>query len=394
MNFFFPEASWGFPLRLNHRRIHIEHSGASGPGDPARPKKRLDAAQKARYDQDVSITSGFQTVRQGQKAKRLASIILMLRTSRSQTAVELAATLGVTVRTVYRDLDDLVASGIPIRGTPGPAGGYELAEHYPIDPFVYVQTDPLPILGGPPESLTTGNALATAVSLLADSLPDDARAVVHRARERFFFDTSAWLWKDSNLSHFPDLKHAVLNDQRAEIVFTPRGSPDIQSDFVDPYGLVWRQGNWYLVVFSESRRRFERHRIQRILGVKLTGQVFERKAGFELAATWAQLLDDFGKGKELVRLRIDFPATKDFEAFGWKPDQVIQKFDDHWIVEMRVDNDEWLIPLALSYGDKFQILEPLSLRNRVASALESALRVYRSVKVPGDRSEDFHRKPS
>ena len=48
-----------------------------------------------------------------------------------ELARDLATRLGVTVRTVYRDLDELVAAGVPIRGTRGPSGGYELAEHYP-----------------------------------------------------------------------------------------------------------------------------------------------------------------------------------------------------------------------------------------------------------------------
>jgi len=119
-----------------------------------------------------------------------------------------------------------------------------------------------------------------------------------------------------------------------------------------------------------------RHRVQRLLGVRPTGHTFQRQSGFQLAVMWGTLLDDFGKGENLVRFRIDFPATQDFESFNWKADQNIRKADDHWVVEMFVDNDEWIIPLALSYGDKFQILEPPSLRERVASALKSALAKY------------------
>lgn len=312
-------------------------------------------------------------MRQGEKAKRLASIILMLRTSKSRTAVELSEVLRVTVRTVYRDLEELVASGVPIRGTPGPAGGYELAEHYPVDPFVYVQADPQPILAGQPDA---SKALDTAVSLFADGLPEFARNALHRVRERFLFDTSAWLWKDSNLATFADLKDAVINDQRIDIIFVQRGNPEICHEEVDPYGLVWRQGHWYLVAYSRREERFVRYRIQRVLGVRPAGHTFKRQNGFQLAAVWSALLDDFGRGEKLVRIRIDFPATQDFESFNWKADQNIRKANDHWIVEMYVDNDEWLIPLALSYGDKFQILEPSSLRKRVALALKNALSKY------------------
>lgn len=336
----------------------------------------------------MSVLRQYYKMRQGEKAKRLASIILMLRTSRSQTAVELAEALGVTVRTVYRDLDNLAAAGIPVRGTPGPAGGYELAEHYPVDPFVYVQADPQPILVGKADTVSASKALDTAVSLFADGLPESARSALHRVRQRFLFDTSAWLWKDSSLATFADLKQAVLNDQRVEVVFVQRGNTNIRHEELDPYGLVWRQGHWYLVAHSAREARFVRHRVQRLLGIRPTGKTFKRQRGFDLSMAWGALLDAFGRGTELVRFKIDFPATQDFEAFDWKSDQIIHKADDPWVVEMRVDNDEWLIPLALSYGDEFQILEPQRLRHRVAAALKAALEKYKDTDVPAIGPED------
>ena len=102
------------------------------------------------------------------------------------------------------------------------------------------------------------------------------------------------------------------------------------------------------MVFSHTTKRFERHRLQRIVSVRSTGRRFSREDSFDLAACWAGLLEDFGKGHTLVRIKIQYPATLDFETFGWKKDQRITKHDDHWIVEMSVDNkNEWLIPLVL-----------------------------------------------
>lgn len=310
------------------------------------------------------------------KAKRLASMILMLKTSTSQTASQLAEALRVTVRTIYRDLDELMAAGVPIRGTRGPTGGYELAEYFPVDPFVYVSADP-PAFLSTPRDKSTLRAIAATASYLTEFLPETVRDRVSRSQERFLFDTSAWLWKDSDIAYFSELKQAVLNDQMAEIIYLERGTREIRTQIVNPYGLVWRQGHWYLVAYSQESRQFERYRIQRIIGVVLVGKKFDREPRFDLAQMWVRLLEDFGTGGQQVRIKINFPATKDFESFVWKRDQKISKFTDHWIVEMELDRDDWLIPLALSYGDKLQILEPASLRDRIASALESALALYR-----------------
>jgi predicted DNA-binding transcriptional regulator YafY len=308
------------------------------------------------------------------KGKRLASIILMLRASKSLTADDLASSLAVTVRTVYRDLDALASAGVPVRGTPGPSGGYELAENFPVDPLVYLQADPPPILAG--GSSDAGNAIESTTRILANSMPPRLRDAVQRLSERFLFDTSAWFWEDTRLAHFPDLKQAVMDDLVIEIVYTGRGSSEIQDDVVDPYGLVWRQGHWYLFAWSHAGKRFDRHRLARILAVRATGRRFKRRARFHLTTAWAKQLAAFGRGGTRVRIRIDYPATKDFESFVWKNDQNIVKHADHWIVQMDVDSDEWLLPLVMSYGDKIRVLEPESLRNRVALALQSAMAAY------------------
>lgn len=300
----------------------------------------------------------------------------MLRASESLTAEALATGLEVTVRTVYRDIDALIDAGVPIRGVPGPSGGYELVEHYPVDPFVYVQADlPQSVAEGSSE---VNRAITTATELLSRSMPGPQGELVRRIKDRFLFDTSAWLWRDSSSPSFGTIKQAVLNDRTMDLLHIDRAGTEASSEVVDPYGLVWRQGHWYLVAFSHKSGEFARYRISRILAAKSTGKQYARIPGFDLTAMWADLLDSFGRGDRMVRLRIDSPATHDFESFGWKQDQVIHRHDDHWIVEMPVDSDEWLIPLVLSYGGLVRVLEPDLLRARVVKALESALTTHRS----------------
>lgn len=313
---------------------------------------------------------------------RLAGILFLLKANKSQTAEELAQTLKVTVRTIYRDIEALVEAGLPIRGTQGPSGGYVLAEYFPVDPFVFNRNEVLSLTSTPSEQhsdqkkTNVGQAIDTAVKLLAEGLPESSRALLTRMRERFLFDTANWFWRDAPLRQYAELKEAILNELVVEIISTERGNPIIKTDTFDPYGMVWRQGHWYLVGFSHLSHRFEHQRLQRIIGVRPTGKRFSRESSFDLAGCWARLLEDFGKGQTLVRIKIDYPATLDFETFGWKRDQRITKHDDHWMVEMSVDKHEWLIPLVLSYGGKMQVLEPASVRREIAEKLNLMARQY------------------
>src|SRR5439155_21036177 len=64
------------------------------------------------------------------RATRLVSLLLLLQTRGQLTAAEVAGTLEVSVRTVHRDVESLVAAGLPVEAVRGPAGGYRLAGGY------------------------------------------------------------------------------------------------------------------------------------------------------------------------------------------------------------------------------------------------------------------------
>src|SRR6478736_1712233 len=64
------------------------------------------------------------------RASRLLSILLMLQTRGRLTAESLAATFEVSVRTVYRDIEQLSAAGVPVYADRGPGGGFQLLDGF------------------------------------------------------------------------------------------------------------------------------------------------------------------------------------------------------------------------------------------------------------------------
>jgi predicted DNA-binding transcriptional regulator YafY len=85
------------------------------------------------------------------RADRLFRIIQILRRGNVTTAMQLASELEVSVRTVYRDMQDLMASNVPIEGEAGT--GYVLADEYDLPPLMFSRDEV--------EALTLGARMVT-----------------------------------------------------------------------------------------------------------------------------------------------------------------------------------------------------------------------------------------
>jgi len=312
-----------------------------------------------------------------QMGARLSALALILYGQGRATGDELSRKLAVNLRTIYRDVDRLQQFGLPIVAVPGPGGGfafdYDAATGLSssIDSRFLDLFESTGVLAHEDLHAATFDHVLT---IAAGSLDADDLAALRGVRDRILIDNTEWYTNAGPPPHFDAVRDAVFRDQRLLISFTSRDTAALDERKLDPYGLIWKGGVWYLFAHDPQANRFKRMRLQRILQLHETGETFSRQAAFDLRTRWHDELEQFGKGATKVVLRIGAHAIGEFRTFNWKKDNKITKFDDHWIAEMMVDHYEWLIPLVLSYGGDVTILEPASLREaivRSAQALQS-----------------------
>lgn len=311
---------------------------------------------------------------------RLAALALLVYARGRVTGDDLARHLDVTARTVYRDIARLQQAGFPIVAAPGPGGGVMFddsagMEHAAnsVDGVLDLLTK-TGLLAG--QTRPGDDGLAAIRRHLADELDDSDWQTITKARERILFDPEEWYARDRPPADFHLLRDAVIHDQQLRIRYLERDGSRVDVDHFDAYGLVWKGGFWYLLGYSNTANTVRRVRVNRILDVEPTGSTFIRPSGFTLVETWKRHLEDFGKGTKLVVLRIAREAVADFEHFNWKHDNKITKTAAHWTVEMRVDNDTWLVPLVLSYAGAVTVLEPAELRHRIQHAARATLAAH------------------
>ncbi len=319
------------------------------------------------------------------RASRLLSILLLLQTRGRLTARALAEEVGVSVRTVYRDLDALAAAGVPVRSEPGPAGGYDLVEGYRtrLTGLTPDEAGALFLAGvpGPADELGLGALLAAAELKLLAALPPGLRTSAALARERFLLDAPGWFREGDRPPHLAAVAAAVWEQRRLTLRY--HGASGEAGRTVDPLGLVLKGGVWYLVAGAEGEART--YRASRIVAVEVGEGRFERPAGFDLAAYWQAAMEDFQarlhadratlllspRGLGLLPHLLDPWAARTAAASASAPD------GRGWVgVVVPIESVEVAAAQLLGFGAEAEVLGPPELRRRLADAGRALAELY------------------
>jgi len=306
---------------------------------------------------------------------RLLGILQLLRTNAWLSAQELAVRLEVSPRTIYRDVADIQEYGISIRSTVGREGGYQLDDESPFPRALLASGDALGMYvmaGGLEKNEGQGlQGSRRVLDVMRYAGPEAARAL-NVAAERIYFDTAEWYWRDKGHEWLPVIREAVFNSVRIKGAVTPRAGGAAEQHVLEPLGLVWKGGEWYLVARQVSGALF-RTRLSRLSEVSATGEFFDYPADFDLRAWWDHELESFGKGGTAVKLRVLPGAQDEFRQLATKSSTQVQAEGDDLVFTFYVDRWEWIVPLVLSHAPHVVVQEPAAVRSAVMDAMRQAL---------------------
>ncbi len=227
------------------------------------------------------------------RASRLLSILILLQLRVRLTAQALAEEFEVSVRTIYRDIDELSAAGIPVYGDRGPGGGYQLLDGYrtKLTGLASDEAEAMFMIGmpGPAEALGLGPASESAGRKMLASLPPAWRSEGTRMQARFHLDTIDWYRVAEPVGALPSIARAVL-DQRA-LAMTYESWTGVRKWQVEPLGLVLKAGVWYLAAQSSGIVRT--FKVSNICAHKVLEATFERPTDFDLPKWWSASLARF-----------------------------------------------------------------------------------------------------
>ncbi|MET7402237.1 YafY family protein [Dactylosporangium sp. NPDC005572] len=226
------------------------------------------------------------------RASRLLSTLLLLQTRGRLTAQQIADELEVSVRTVYRDIDALSASGVPVYADRGPAGGYQLVDGYRTS-LTGLTTDEAAALfltgsGATAAHLGLGPTLEAAQLKLLAAMPREQRSMAERIQERVHVDAPGWFRDPEAPPHLDAVAGAVWEQRRLRVRYRKWDNAEVERT-LEPFGLVLKGTAWYCV--ARGRERVNAYRVSRIDAVTALDERFERPPEFDLQRYWLEWSD-------------------------------------------------------------------------------------------------------
>lgn len=319
------------------------------------------------------------------RADRLLSLLMLLQTRGKMTALELAEALEVSERTIYRDIEALSASGVPVYGDPGRNGGFDLLERYRTDltglneselQALWMLSIPAPLV-----DLGVSQDLQAALLKISAALPASQRQHPARVRQRFHLDSNWWQQGQEPVPHLRTIEKAVWQDQRLLIHYRPFFLTQIEQ-VVDPYGLVAKAGVWYLVYAQHGSPRAQR--VSSLREVCLLDESFVRPQDFDLVSFW--------KGWCIERERLHANYIVQVRVAAHFVPELPMHFGERIQVQMNAacpQEPDGAITLQLAYenlhaarahllglGNGVEVLEPLALRLSLQDYARQVLSVY------------------
>ncbi|WP_026074180.1 helix-turn-helix transcriptional regulator [Brevibacillus massiliensis] len=317
------------------------------------------------------------------KAGNMLSILWLLKQRKRMTASEIADELEINVRTVYRYIDALCASGVPIISDSGHNGGYSLLPLFTEAPLFFDLEEQKAIMHAATFAKEAGypfsDALVRAVTKLKMYTNQEQLNKINR--HTMGFDVIQPPVNAALEASLKELEVSVANGYALEMVYQ-RGCEPAKTRRIDPYGLVYWKNRWYVMAYCHLRREVRSFRVDHIQALSRTDSAFQRPAEFSARRDFLKnLLPDTDNPEQLISIRIQGrqQALNDLCEHWLLGHALVERSLEHAHFRLEEQAIRTFVPYFLiPYGKAIQVLEPPLLKERLVAITSDLLQFYQN----------------
>ena len=294
------------------------------------------------------------------KINRLLEIVTILLNRETVTAKELADRFGVSVRTIYRDIDVLSCAGVPVYTNRGNTGGISLLKDYTLDKALLTKNES--------ESLLLAIKTMGAVSYPeADAIIEKIGSVFKNSQAHDWIEVNfeSWSSKVNEQNRFSIIRDAIIKNQVITFDYI-NASGNKSTRSAEPGKLIFNANTWYLIAYCLLRNSHRMFRLSRIKNVQDTNQKFIKREmqEHEEEVHKAPLIFLKLRCNEVVLNRL-------YDVFD--SDYITNNNDGSYDLAVTIHEDEWVYGYILSLGRSVEVLEPEHIRKIIkTNAIEIA----------------------
>jgi len=297
------------------------------------------------------------------KADRLFEILYYLLNKKYVTAGELAERFEVSVRTIYRDIDVISSSGIPIYTEQGRTGGISLLPNFIMDKSILNEKEQYDVL-------------ANLQGLFQLNL-DETESTLQKLSATFNKTAANWLevdfsWNDSQKNSFRDLKMSIL--ERRVVEFDYFSSHNEKTNRrVEPIQLWFKHRAWYLDAYCLMRGGIRLFKLVRIRNLTVTDQLFEKR----YSTCELKEIDSREETRRDIHLCLKIApemAHRVLDEFDFEKE--VEEKDGYFIVTTTWKENDILYGFILSFGEHIEVLEPPSVRALIKKRAQLIVEKY------------------
>lgn len=318
-------------------------------------------------------------VSNSEKLLRLLKIISLIERKRGASLNNLVEECNVCERTIYRDLDALSQSGLPVYFD-DKTKRYHFMEKIFLRPLAFTIDEATAVLAClqdfSKENNPLGNSLRLSQEKILASLPYERQCQVDKAHKNVDIRVIS---KPADISQkiFSCVEKAIDEQRRVKIRYYTKMSESEKERLIDPYVITFRGSAWYLVAYCHLRQAVLLFRMDRIKQVVETSESFIRPSDFStqeyFSGSW--LIE---RGDPVhVKLRFLPEAARWVKSETFHPSQRITECNDGTIIfEATVNGRREISRWILGYGSEVEVLEPESLRLYLLEQVAQMVKVY------------------
>lgn len=305
------------------------------------------------------------------KFQIMLGILFRLLRKRQTSASKLAAQFGVSQRTIYRYVEELIVSGVPIDIIRGRYGGIFLPDTYKL-PENFLSKEEYAAAIGAMEvfyAQTKDASLQSALQKMIAEQKDHSRNLTISGN--ILVDSGTWGDAYSFSDKLKLFEEAIENAFCLDIAYINRGGEESRRT-VEAHLLVYKQNVWYVYAYCRKRREFRLFKIGRIKSARKTGEIFEKRA-FDRENI--PLKFNFESYELIpVRMSIEPAALPDVEE--WLGIDNIRSENGALVADVTLPDSPALIAKIVSFGSGIRIKSPAALIQKVKNHAQALYAEY------------------